>query len=152
MSARRLSRPAWLAVAFAAFVFIGLSVLLARGLGGAGAERAAVVAVVRAEARGDAAAVLSRLPACAREPACVQVTRERVSALRKPGDVEILTYDPSIGLALQQSTATGRVAWRVAGGLPIVQCIRVTRGGPIAGTRVELLAVSAPIGRESPCP
>jgi hypothetical protein len=150
--ARRISRAAWLAVAFAGFFFLALSVLLARGLGGTGAERAAVVAVIRAEARGDAAGVLSRLPACAREPACAQLTRERVGALSKPGFVQVLTYDPSVGLALQQTTGTGRVAWRVGAGLPIVQCVRVQRGGPLAGTRVELLAISAPIGRTSACP
>jgi hypothetical protein len=139
-------------VAFAAFFFVGLSLLLARGLGGTGAERAAVVAVIRAEARGDAAAVLSRLPACASEPACAQLTSDRVGALRKPGYVQVLTYDPSVGLALQQTTGTGRVAWRVGTGLPIVQCVRVRRGGPLDGARVELLAISAPIGRTSACP
>jgi hypothetical protein len=148
----RLSRRAWPAVAFAVFVFIGLSVLLARALGGAGAERAAVLAVIRAEARGDAATVLKHLPACAREPACAQVTRERVGKLRAPGDVEILAYEPSIRLALEETTGTGRVAWRAGTALPTVQCVRARRTGPLAGGRVELLAISAPIGRESACP
>lgn len=148
----RLSRRAWPAVAFAVFVFIGLSVLLARALGGAGAERAAVLAVIRAEARGDAATVLDHLPACAKEPACAQVTRERVQALRAPGRVEILAYDPSIRLALEETTGTGRVAWRAGTALPTVQCVRARRTGPLNGGRVELLAISAPIGRESACP
>ena len=126
----RLSRRAWPAVAFAVFVFIGLSVLLARALGGPGAERAAVLAVVQAEAKGDAAAALSHMPACTKEPACAQVTRERVQALRSPG----------------------RVAWRAGTALPTVQCVRVRRTGPLAGARVELLAISAPIRRESACP
>lgn len=148
----RLSRRAWPAVAFAVFVFIGLSVLLARALGGAGAERAAVLAVIRAEARGDAATVLDHLPACAKEPACAQVTRERVQALRAPGRVEILAYDPSLRLALEETTGTGRVAWRAGTALPTVQCVRARRTGPLNGGRVELLAISAPIGRESACP
>jgi hypothetical protein len=148
----RLSRRAWPAVAFAVFVFIGLSVLLARALGGPGAERAAVLAVVRAEARGDAEAVLKHLPACAKEPACAQVTRERVQGLRAPGRVEILAYEPSIRLALDETTGTGRVAWRAGTALPTVQCVRARRAGPLAGARVELLAISAPIGRESACP
>jgi hypothetical protein len=148
----RLSRPAWLAVAFALFVFIGLSLLLARALAGPGAERAAVLAVVRAEARGDAAAVLSRMPACASEPACARVTRERVQALRAPGRVEILAYEPSVRVALEQTMGTGRVAWRAGTALPIVQCVRALRWGPADGGRVELLAISAPIGRESACP
>jgi hypothetical protein len=148
----RLSRRAWPAVAFAVFVFIGLSVLLARALGGPGAERAAVLAVVQAEAKGDAAAALSHMPACANEPACAQVTRERVEALRAPGRVQILAYDPSIRVALQETTGTGRVAWRAGTALPTVQCVRVRRTGPLDGARVELLAISAPIGRESACP
>jgi hypothetical protein len=148
----RLSRRAWLAVAFAVFVFLGLSALLARALGGPGAERATVLEVVRAEARGDAAAVLARLPACAKEPACARVTRERARALRASGRVEILAYEPSVRLALEQTTATGRVAWRAGTGLPVVQCVRALRHGPLDGQRVELLAISAPIGRESACP
>ncbi len=51
-------------VLFGVFVFIGISLLLARGLTGAGTERAEVLDLVRAQARGDAAAVLARLPAC----------------------------------------------------------------------------------------
>jgi hypothetical protein len=148
----RLSRRVWPAVAFAVFVFVALSVLLARALGGAGAERAAVLAVVQAEARGDDAGVLKRLPACAKEPACARVTRERVKELRAPGRVEILAYDPSIRLALQETTGTGRVAWRAGTALPTVQCVRARRTGPLDGGRVELLAISAPIGRESACP
>jgi hypothetical protein len=148
----RLSRRAWLAVAFAAFVFLGLSLLLARALGGAGAERSAVLAVVQAEARGDADAVLARLPACRREPACAQVTRDRVARLRRPGRVEILAYEPSVRVALEQTVGTGRVAWRAGGSLPIVQCARVLRKGALDGGQVELLSISAPIGRESPCP
>jgi hypothetical protein len=148
----RLSRRAWLAVAFVVFVFLGLSVLLARGLAGPGAERAAVLEVARAEARGDAAAVLARMPACARQPACADVTRQRVQALRAPGNVEILAYEPSVRLALEQTVGTARVAWRAGTALPVVQCVRARRWGPVDGGRVELLAISAPIGRESACP
>jgi hypothetical protein len=148
----RLSRRAWLAIAFAAFVFIGLSLLLARALTGAGAERSAVLAVVEAEARGDAAAVLQRLPACRKEPACAAVTRDRVAQLRRPGRVQILNYQPSVRVAIEQTIGTGRVAWRAGTALPVVQCVRALREGPLDGGRVELLSISAPIGRESACP
>jgi hypothetical protein len=134
------------------FVFLGLSALLARALGGAGSERRAVLTVVEAEARGDANAVIARLPDCAREPACADVTRTRTAALRRPGRVEILAYDPSVQLALEQTVGTGRVAWRAGKGLPVVQCVRVRRDGPLDGGGVALLAISAPIGRESACP
>jgi hypothetical protein len=141
-----------LAVAFAVFVFLALSALLARALTGAGSERKKVLALVQAEARGDAAAVLDRLPACKKEPACASVTAERVRVLRRPGRVQILNYDPSTQVALSTTTGTGRVAWRAGTSLPIVQCVRVTRDDPLSGGGAELLSISAPIAREGSCP
>jgi hypothetical protein len=136
---------------FCLFVFAGLSILLARGLTGSGTERADVLELVRAQARGDADAVLARLPACRREPACAQTTRERVADLRRTGRVQILTYTPSTRLALTRKVGTGRVAWRAGDGLPVVQCVRVRRDGPLTGGAVELLSVSAPIASEGGC-
>jgi hypothetical protein len=145
-------RPAVLiVVAFGAFVFLGLSFLLARGLTGSGAERGKVLEVLEAQAAGDAAEVLERLPACRAEPACVRLTRARVEQLERPGDVQILNYQPSTRLSLTRRTGTGRVAWRAGTSLPIVQCVRVRREGPLTGGGVELLALSDPIGRERPC-
>ena len=138
-------------VLFGLFVFIGLSVLLARGLTGGGAERADVLELVRAQARGDADAVLAGLPACRREPACVQTTRARVAELARPGRVQLLTYTPSARLALTRKVGTGRVAWRTGEGRPVVQCVRVRRDGPLTGGAVELLSLSAPIGGEAGC-
>ena len=136
---------------FGLFVFAGLSLLLARGLAGSGAERSSVLEVLRAQARGDAAAVLARLPACGREPACAQATRERVAELRRPGRVQVLTYAPSTRLALTRKVGTARVAWRAGGSLPVVQCVRVRREGPLTGGAVELLALSAPIALDGGC-
>jgi hypothetical protein len=140
-----------LAIGFVVFFFLGISALLARGLTGAGNERAKVLDVLRAQARGDAEAVLADLPECRAEPACAQVTRERVERLRRPGRVEILTYTPSVRVALTRRTGTGRVAWRAGAGMPVVQCVRVRREGPLTGAGVELLAISAPIGGEEGC-
>jgi hypothetical protein len=140
-----------LAIGFVVFFFLGISALLARGLTGAGNERAKVLDVLEAQARGDADAVLSELPACRAEPACAQVTRERVAQLRRPGRVEILTYTPSVRVALTRRTGTGRVAWRAGTGRPVVQCVRVRREGPLTGGGVELLAISGPIGGEQGC-
>jgi hypothetical protein len=140
-----------LAIGFVVFVFLGISFLLARGLTGAGDERAKVLELLEAQARGDADAVLGDLPACRAEPACAQVTRERVARLRRPGRVEILTYTPSVRIALTRRTGTGRVAWRAGAGMPVVQCVRVRREGPLTGGGVELLAISAPIGGEESC-
>jgi hypothetical protein len=146
-----MRRKRTLVIAFFVFVFLGVSFLLARGLTGAGNERSKVLDVLRAQAAGDADAVLAALPACAAEPACVQVTRERVAQLRRPGKVEILNYQPSIQVALTRQTGTGRVAWRAGTSLPVVQCVRVRRDGPVTGGDVELLSISAPIGREASC-
>ena len=140
-----------LPVAFAVFVFAGVSFLLARGLSGSGTERGMVLDVVRAQARGDAAAVLARLPACRQEPACARATRDRVARLRRPGDVQLLTYRPSATLALTRKVGTARVAWRAGTGRPVVQCVRVRRDGPLTGGGVELLSVSAPIPGEAGC-
>lgn len=139
-------------LAFAVFVFLGISLLLARGLTGGTRERGQVLELVRAQARGDAGAVLAMLPACRSEPACARTTRDLVAELRAPGEVQLLTYDPSTRLALTRKVGTGRVAWRADGGLPVVQCVRVQREGPLTGGAVELLSVSAPIARDGSCP
>jgi hypothetical protein len=139
-------------IAFAVFVFLGLSFLLARGLAGSSTERSQVLALLRDQAAGRADAVVRRLPACAREPACAQTTRERAAQLRRPGAVQILSYTPSARLALTRKLGTARVAWRTGSGLPVVQCVRVRREGPLTGGSVELLAISAPIRGDGGCP
>ena len=140
------------AIVFGAFVFLGISFLLARALTGPGAERSRVLDVVRAQARGDADAVLEKLPACAAEPACARVTRERVMQLERPGEVEILTYTPSVRVTMTRRSGTGRVAWRAGGSQPVVQCVKARREGPLTGGGVELLSISKPIGLEASCP
>ena len=138
---------------FGVFVFLGISLMLARALSATGTERSRVLDIAEAQARGDAQAVLRATPACAREPACAAATTAFVTRLKRPGQVAILQYKPSIQLPLTNATATGRVAWRAgAGGLPVVQCVRVRREGPLSGAGVELLSISAPIGNEAACP
>jgi len=145
-------RPAiLLAAGFGVFIFLGLSFLLARGLTGSSTERGKVLDVLEAQARGDADAVLSMLPACAAEPACKRVTEQRVAELERPGEVEILNYVPSTKLSLTRKTGSGRVAWRAGESLPVVQCVRVRREGPLTGGGVTLLAISKPIDPEGAC-
>jgi len=141
----------YLALGFVVFVFLGISALLARGLTGPGNERSRVLDLLPAQARGDATAVLAMLPACRAQPACAQVTRDRVAQLERPGDVQILTYTPSVRIALTRQLGTGRVVWRAGTSLPVVQCVRVRRDGPLTGADVELVAISAPIGGEESC-
>ncbi len=140
------------AIVFGTFVFLGISFLLARSLTGPGAERSRVLDVVQAQARGDADAVLEELPACAAEPACARVTRDRVAELERPGEVEILTYRPSVRVTMTRRSGTGRVAWRAGDSLPVVQCVKARREGPLTGGGVELLAISKPIPLDAACP
>jgi hypothetical protein len=140
------------AIAFGVFLFIGISLLLARALVGTGGERAKVVEILRAQARGDAGAVLAEMPACARNPVCARVTTERTARLRRPGDVEILNYDPSTQAAFTNQTGTARVAWRTdERQFPVVQCVVVRREGPLTGGSVEIVSISNPIGLEATC-
>ncbi|HWM07886.1 MAG TPA: hypothetical protein VNO82_01025, partial [Solirubrobacteraceae bacterium] len=67
------------------------------------------------------------------------------------GQVEILTYTPSVQVALTRRSGVGRVAWRAGDSDPVVQCVRVRREGPLTGAGVELLAISAPIGGDASC-
>jgi hypothetical protein len=57
-----------------------------------------------------------------------------------------------VQVTFTRTTGTGRIAWRAGSGLPVVQCVRVRRDGPLTGNTVELLSISAPIGNESACP
>jgi hypothetical protein len=148
---RRRSPAFWLVATFVVFVFLGLSFLLARGLTGSSTERGRVLEVLEAQARGDADAVLAELPACRAQAACAEATRRTTQELARPGEVEILTYTPSTRLSLTRRTGSARVAWRAGEALPVVQCVRVRRDGPLTGGGVELLALSAPIGLEAPC-
>ena len=140
-------------VGFGVFLFIGISAMLARALSATGTERGRVLAIAKAEARGDAGAVLRLTPACEQQPACAATTRAFVAKLKRPGDVEILQYLPSVQVTFTRTTGTGRIAWRAGrNGLPVVQCVRVRRDGPLTGNTVELLSISAPIDNESACP
>ena len=142
----------YIVIGFAVFVFLGISVLLARALSATGAERDLVLQLTRAEARGDVNGVLSRTPQCAADAACAAATRAFLPRLKRPGDVQILRYDVSVQLPMTRQIGTGRVAWRAGTSLPVVQCVRVQRDGPLTGAGVVALSVSAPIGGEAACP
>jgi hypothetical protein len=140
------------AIVFGTFVFLGISLLLARALVGAGNERALVLDVVRAQARGDGDGELKLMPRCARSPTCASVTRERTARLRRPGKIEILNYTPSTEAAFVNQTGTARVAWRTQQKrFPVVQCVVVKREGPLTGGGVEIYSISNPIGLEATC-
>ena len=140
------------AIVFGTFVFLGLSFLLTRALVGAGNERAQVVEVVRAQVRGDADAVLAQLPECRKVPICVEQSRARTQRLRRPGEVQVLTYTPSVQVALLRTRGFARIAWRTREvTTPVVQCVRVEREGPLTGAGVRLIAIGDPQGGEASC-
>ena len=95
--------------------------------------------------------MLAQLPACRAEPPCAQVTRTRVTRLERDGAVQILNYEPSVRSCSRAAPARGASRGARVQSLPVVQCVRVRREGPLTGGGVELLALSNPIGLESGC-
>jgi hypothetical protein len=148
-------RPQIIALLVAGIVlFLAISALLARAFSVDSAERAAITAVVQAEARGDGQAVLARVTDCAGSASCRARVETDVAALRHPGSVSILEIQTSSGFSLTGTTGTARVAFTVGSSLPMVQCVRVRRGGNVfSGLRVELLELSLKLPRaDADCP
>jgi hypothetical protein len=150
--ARRL-RP-WHAVpiALGLALFVAISLLLARFLATENAERDAILAVLRAQAAGDARAMLSKLDGCAAKQSCAAVVRADAASLRRHGAVKILLLNSKTAYSLGGSTGKTRVAWTVIGQLSVVQCVQVRRTGSfLTGMSVKLLSISARIPGESGC-
>lgn len=140
-------------IAVAILLFLAVSGLLARIFSADGAERSAVTALVQAEARGDAAGMLSRMTGCRADPACVQRVRSNAAVLTRRGAVSILQIQPSTGFSLTGTTGYARVAWKTPASLPIVQCVRVHRSGnAVSGIRIELLAMTPRLKSDASCP
>jgi hypothetical protein len=130
--------------------FVAASVLVGRWLGTEGVERGAVMALLRAQARGDDEALLRRL-ACPDE-GCRRQARANARRLRTQGELRVAHYDSETSHALAAATAPTRVAWLAPGRRPIVQCVLVRReGDPLSGISVTLLRVSAPIALDAAC-
>lgn len=140
------------AIVLGVLSFLAVSLLVARWLYADSVERAAVEALLRDQARGDAAAMRRRLD-CP-DVRCAAVARANAQRLRlRPGaEIEIVRYDSASARALGSTTEPTRVVWTAPGRLTTVQCVLVRReGDPAAGISVTLVRVSAPIGRESSC-
>lgn len=140
-------------IACAALLFLAISFELARWLSTENRERDDVYALLSAQARGDLGGMLGRLDGCARRPACRATQARNARRLRRPGAVKIIAYDSATSYALGAATGLTRVAWTVIGrGLPVVQCVRVHRGGTaLAGRSITLTGLSAPIGNQATC-
>jgi hypothetical protein len=135
-------------LAFAAFSF-----LLARYLNTEGQERGAVFALLQAQARGDAAAMIVRIDGCAADARCAATARSNARRLKRAGEVKILAYDSKTAYALGATRGPTRVAWTVVDrGLPVVQCVDVERAGTVlAGRAIRLRRLSPPIDRQGTC-
>jgi hypothetical protein len=152
--ARRRRRRRTLLIALGAIAFLAISVLLARFLQTENVERDADLALIQAQARGDAAGMLARLPGCEARAACAATVRADAAnpRLRRSGAVKILQLQSKTAYSLLGATGRTRVAWTVIGKLPVVQCVTVRRSGNFAtGIEVTLVGVSAPIPNEADC-
>lgn len=146
--------PARYALAgLAVLAFLLASGALARVLAAAGAERAAVVSVVEAQAAGDPDHVASLVAGCRADPACRRRIERDLRRLRSSGEATVLRIDGPSRLASGARTGTARVAWRPGNRLPIVQCVQVRRSGSlVAGFQVQVVAVSEPRPPQAGCP
>jgi Tfp pilus assembly protein FimT len=145
----RVKRP--LLVVAAVVAVLAVSFFVARWLNNDTVERARVVQLLRAQARGDAPEML-RILHCP-DTACIQLVRTNARRLRGKGELKIALYQSQTAHALGSRTNKTRVVWFTPGRLTTVQCVLVRRKGNVfAGTTVTLLRLSAPIGRESSCP
>lgn len=140
-------------IAVAILFFLIISALLARVFSANGAEQSAITTLIKAEARGDAGAVAAVITGCRSSQACMRRAAENAARLKHPGNVSILTLQPSTNFSVADTVGTARVAWNVGGSLPITQCVRVRRkGNAVSGLHVELLAVTPRLASDAVCP
>jgi hypothetical protein len=133
-------------------IFLFVSAGLARVLTAGDAERSQINLVVRAESRGDAAAVVRAIDGCAAKPSCVARARANAAALRRPGKPKLLRLDPTTRIVIGDSRGTTRVAWIPGKGFPIVQCFYIHRtGNVISGMGVKVTGVSLRIHSVNNC-
>ncbi len=133
------------ALGAAIVAFLVVSALLARWLQADGAERAKVVRLLEAQARGDADGMAGELEACGAP--CRALARR----LRRPGEVEIVRYDSGTARTIGAAAGPTRVVWRTPRTLTVVQCVAVRRSGSPLDRRVTLLRLSGPIPRTGSC-
>jgi len=142
------------ALAVAAAIVVLASVVLARFLSVENVERDDILALVEAEARGDATAMLEQISGCRASSACAASVRANAAnaRLRRGGAVKILALSSPTAYSLGAATGRTRLAWTVIGKPPVVQCVDVRRTGNfLTGIHVHLIGLSAPIASEGRC-
>jgi hypothetical protein len=133
-------------------LFLAISIVLARFLSTENVERDDVLALLRAEAAGNEAGMISRLSGCRANPTCVASVKANATSVHRSGSVKILSLTSHTAYSLTGATAPTRVAWTVIGELPTVQCVKVKRTGDfLSGVSVALLSLSKPISNEGDC-
>lgn len=141
-----------LLISFGVLLFLVVSGILARFLNVENTERDDILAVVQAEAAGNAQKVISQLSGCRTRPACVATQQQNAARVRRPGDVKLLLVQSHTAYSLTATTGLTRVAWTVIGRVPVVQCVRVRRtGNALSGVAVTLLDLSPPISNTAVC-
>jgi hypothetical protein len=150
---RRVPRSVLIILILIAFVFfVAISTILARVFSVDGAERAALISLVQAEAHGDYRAMLQQMYHCS-SPACRERIAYDAASYRRLGRVEIAEINTSAGFAFVSTIGTARVAWFADDPRPVVQCVRVRRAGnALTGFTIRLLEVSVRITSDASCP
>ena len=145
--------PKILLILVSATAFLAISGLLARALSLGGAEQSAITTLLQAEARGDSRGVIATIDGCDASAACRARASAVAAALRHPGTVSVIDFQPSSGFTLGSTLGTARVAWIAGNSLPRVQCVRVRNSGDVlSGFRVHLLKISVKIPGGKDCP
>ena len=149
---RSLRGRHWATIAVVVVLFLAISIMLARFLSTENVERDDILAVLQAQAKGDAQAMLSKLNGCRSKPGCVAIVKADAVKLRRPGAVKILLLKSKTAYALSSTAGVTRVAWTVIGKLPVVQCVQVRRtGNLLSGMSVMLLSIGPQISGEGEC-
>jgi hypothetical protein len=148
-----MSRQARIAlIAVGVLLFLAISGVLARFFSAENVELDHEITLMQAEAAGNWRAMLDQLTGCRASASCAATVRVDAAALRRPGEVEVLSTQSTTNHSLTGSVGETRVAWKVHGRYPVVQCVRVRRSGNfLTGISVSLLRVGPRIGSTADC-
>jgi hypothetical protein len=137
-------------IVLAALAFLLVSAELGRWLQLENVERDDVLALLQSQASGSTTAMLGKLHAC--DAACRAAVASDASGERGGGAVKILAYQSATGYALSSASGETRVAWKLPGRLPVVQCVLVRRtGNAVTGLSISLLKIGTPISGTADC-
>lgn len=123
-------------------------------LGARDSERVLVEQIIRAQAKGDTAALIKDLPDCGAGTKCNKQITALVKRVQGPTlTLETLQITRGAGFGAGGATGVARIAWHLGKRLPVVQCLGIKRtGNVISGFAIHLTSVSNPIAREGACP